>query len=286
MTTFTMALAQNIYSSNEQFPINFDDAWQWLGYSKKSNAKRTLVQNFERDFDFLINEQATTTGISAIPTELIYISIDCFKQLAMMAKTDVGKVARKYFIECEKIAKASMADKLVPSNPNQGLLNEVYNAAKLGCYKTGYHANAAMTYTINTIHELKPAFNDTLVEGLFRAGLRLTLQPKHTMIGEECGNTIVKQLRQTQIHREGVETVADHLLTKKELKDKQRALENNPSTKENLLPIREEVERKDLTPANLDNIIHPALHGDNEQPKLAPGVPEGFVIDIPLDNIH
>jgi phage anti-repressor protein len=105
MSVFSIELAQSILDSNEQFPINLEDAWQWLGYSRKDSAKRALVQNFELDSDFHINVEATTTGISAIPTEQILLTIECFKSLAMMAKTDVGKVARKYFLECEKIAK-------------------------------------------------------------------------------------------------------------------------------------------------------------------------------------
>jgi phage anti-repressor protein len=102
MSEFSMELAQSILDSNEQFPINFDDAWKWLGYARKSVAKRNLKQ-FSEGMEYCSLE--CKNALAGRPSETILLTIDCFKMLAMMAKTDIGNVARKYFIECEKIAK-------------------------------------------------------------------------------------------------------------------------------------------------------------------------------------
>jgi phage anti-repressor protein len=113
------ALALIEASEANPFPVNFDDAWQWLGYSKKGNAKRALLEGgFIRGTDFLISEEATTTGISAIPLETISLTVECFKLLAMLSGTEKGKEVRKYFLECEKIAKAAAR----PMTPAQQFL--------------------------------------------------------------------------------------------------------------------------------------------------------------------
>ncbi|MBW4639264.1 MAG: hypothetical protein KME05_13700 [Gloeocapsa sp. UFS-A4-WI-NPMV-4B04] len=40
--------------SDKQFPVDFDDAWQWIGYLTKQMARKKLVNNFEPEIDFLI----------------------------------------------------------------------------------------------------------------------------------------------------------------------------------------------------------------------------------------
>ena len=102
--TFSLVLAQELIESDQQFPINFADAWQWLGYSTKQKAKNKLTRNFEKDLDYLTKWLSVphSNGLTASRTEQIMLTIDCFKSLGMMAGTEQGKLVRKYFIECEK----------------------------------------------------------------------------------------------------------------------------------------------------------------------------------------
>ena len=109
--SFTQDLALSLYNSLEQFPIDFEDAWQWLGYSTKQKAKTKLVNNFEESIDFNLNQtvRVQNEGSRQVsrPIEQINLTIDCFKSLGMMAGTQAGKIIRKYFLECERIAKDS-----------------------------------------------------------------------------------------------------------------------------------------------------------------------------------
>jgi hypothetical protein len=41
-----------IAQSTEKFPVDFDEAWQWVGYSNKANALRILRDNFRGDVDY------------------------------------------------------------------------------------------------------------------------------------------------------------------------------------------------------------------------------------------
>lgn len=105
LVPFTQELAQQFYESEEQFPINFDDAYQWLGYSRKDVAKRNL-QRFKKGCDFSTSEWKK--GQRGRSSELIKLSCDCFKLLGMMAETEEGDKIRGYFLECERIAKAAI----------------------------------------------------------------------------------------------------------------------------------------------------------------------------------
>lgn len=104
--TFNRELAIALYQSSEEFPVDFDDAWQWLGYSRKEKALQTMKNNFEEGLDFSTKGWKTSSG--GRPSQLIVLTIDCFKSLGMMAGTEQGKAIRKYFLECERIAKASI----------------------------------------------------------------------------------------------------------------------------------------------------------------------------------
>jgi hypothetical protein len=51
--SFSLALAQEYVSSNDKFPVNFDDAWQWLDYSRKDTAKRAFLKcGFVESLDY------------------------------------------------------------------------------------------------------------------------------------------------------------------------------------------------------------------------------------------
>lgn len=124
--TFSQDLAQQYFESDEEFPIDFDDAWQWLGYSRKSVAKRNL-KRFKEGLDFCTYVCKISQG--GRPSESIKISVDCFKMLSMMAETELGDVARKYFLECEKIAKEFVRQSRTSQNvPLLGSWQEVREA--------------------------------------------------------------------------------------------------------------------------------------------------------------
>jgi len=106
MIEFNQDLALQLLESEVEFPVDFEDAWVWLGYSRKDVAKRSLLNcGFIEELDFHISAEATTTGISANPKINIFLTVECFKQFCMMSGTDKGKEVRLYFIKCEKSLK-------------------------------------------------------------------------------------------------------------------------------------------------------------------------------------
>ena len=99
--------------SQDEFPVDFNQFWQWCGYTRKSNAKRVLEKNFSQLIDYQVllkNEQNPKGGR---PAQTILLSVECAKAFAMMAETSKGREVRKYFINCEKQLKAAY-EKVLP----------------------------------------------------------------------------------------------------------------------------------------------------------------------------
>lgn len=96
--------------STNPFPIDFDAAWKWLGFSRKNNAKASLLDcGFASGVDLLIEKQSDNhEGLSAqekavaARREQIHLTTDCFKMWCMMANTDRGKEVRRFYLEVEK----------------------------------------------------------------------------------------------------------------------------------------------------------------------------------------
>jgi phage anti-repressor protein len=93
----------SLIGSSKEFPIDFDNAWVWIGYTRKDNAKSSLLSaGFidGTDFEILLNNQENSKV--GRPSDKIMLTIDCFKSFCMMAGTSKGHQVRKYFLDCEQ----------------------------------------------------------------------------------------------------------------------------------------------------------------------------------------
>ncbi|MEO0825911.1 MAG: hypothetical protein AAFY67_09640 [Cyanobacteria bacterium J06642_9] len=106
---FSHDLALALTRSTNEFPVDFDDAWQWIGYATKQKAKNKLLNNFEAGLDYTLTQMVKRVkgnrGGGSIRYEQIALTTDCFKSLGMMAGTQKGKEIRRYFLECERQVK-------------------------------------------------------------------------------------------------------------------------------------------------------------------------------------
>ena len=102
MNEFNIELAKQLVDSEEQFPVNLEEAWVWLGYPRKDSAVDTLKSYFEEEVDFRQSRKSNTGGR---PSDSYYLNIACFKQLGMLSRTEQGRSIRNYFLECETVAK-------------------------------------------------------------------------------------------------------------------------------------------------------------------------------------
>ena len=101
MKEFNKKTALVLLESQEDFPIDFDDAWRWLGFSTKQKALEKLKANHIEGLEFLTIGLKTSNKKGGRPSEHILLSTDCLKTMGMMAGTEKGREIRRYFLECE-----------------------------------------------------------------------------------------------------------------------------------------------------------------------------------------
>lgn len=115
-----LIVIQNYVQSNEQYPVPFDEFWQWVGYSRKDVAKRKLEANFKQGTDYELLRKKVEQVSGAKWVEDISLTTDCAKSFAMLAQTQKGREIRDYFIDCEKQLKKL----LKPLTPAQMILQQ------------------------------------------------------------------------------------------------------------------------------------------------------------------
>jgi phage anti-repressor protein len=120
---FSHELAMEISNSGSDFPVDFDRAWKWIGYSRKADALIKLKNNFDEGLDYFCGNPSKN-ALAGRPSRKVFLSVDCFKSFAMMAGTEQGKLVRRYFLDCEKAAKqkalptrAEIIATLLPAQP-------------------------------------------------------------------------------------------------------------------------------------------------------------------------
>jgi phage anti-repressor protein len=125
---FSAELAQQLIESANGFPVDFDLAWQWLGFSRRDSALRKLKRFKDgEDFHQIVEK---TTGRDL---QRFWLSVECFKMLGMLAQTEQGDQVRSYFLECERIAKQQSAplsvwDTIIASAQAQKLIEQRQDA--------------------------------------------------------------------------------------------------------------------------------------------------------------
>jgi hypothetical protein len=84
--------------NGNQFPINFDDVWETLGYSRKDNTVRALLNSRVNTSPYILIKE----GINKNAGNEYLLSLDGFKIFCLSAQTSEGQEVRKYFIAGER----------------------------------------------------------------------------------------------------------------------------------------------------------------------------------------
>lgn len=119
--------------AGNNFPIDFDDVWDAIGYSRKNNAKRTLFNtDFVESQDYIVTHtnvvNSTHQGLlGGRPIEKIFLSIDAFKIFCLMAHTTQGREVRHYFIELERAYIAQLERLFAQSDAQTTVQSELLN---------------------------------------------------------------------------------------------------------------------------------------------------------------
>ena len=111
------------YNSND-FVIDLDNVWKWLGFTSKWTAKRLIEKLFiiNKDYQFLLhpkveqNNNAAQVGEEKKDTrgghnkEIVMLNINTFKKFCLKAGTKKADEIHNYFIKLEEILQEIMKE--------------------------------------------------------------------------------------------------------------------------------------------------------------------------------
>jgi len=108
------------YDKSNDFVVDLDELWEWLGFKQKVNAKVILEKHFKVNIDYKIlapQEGGTNINLlSAIAEQdfqskkhggqnikKIFLTIKCFKSLCLKAQTKKASEIHEYYIKLEDV---------------------------------------------------------------------------------------------------------------------------------------------------------------------------------------
>jgi hypothetical protein len=95
------------YDYKNDFVIDLDNIWKWLGFSQKVNAKILLEKQFTLNVDFkqslLLQQKQTTATKGGQNKEIFMLNVNTFKKFCLKAGTKKADEIHDYFIKLENI---------------------------------------------------------------------------------------------------------------------------------------------------------------------------------------
>jgi hypothetical protein len=95
------------YNSKDDFVIDINDIWKWIGFSRKDPAKRLLEKSFVKDIDYKIllhlKVEQDKNEHGGNNKEQILMNIHTFKKFCLKAGTKKADEIHDYYIKLEEI---------------------------------------------------------------------------------------------------------------------------------------------------------------------------------------
>jgi hypothetical protein len=113
-------LNYNIYKTfkdkKNDFIIDFDEIYEFIGFTQKGNAKRLLLKEFQANKDYIISLFQQEKQIGGHNKEYILLNINCFKRYCLLASTQQSKKIYDYYIIMEEIIMEYIESKIDEKN--------------------------------------------------------------------------------------------------------------------------------------------------------------------------
>jgi hypothetical protein len=108
------------YDKSNDFVVDLDELWEWLGFKQKVNAKVILEKHFKVNIDYeILAPQEGGTNINLLSDiaeqdfqskkhggqniKKIFLTIKCFKSLCLKAQTKKASEIHEYYIKLEDV---------------------------------------------------------------------------------------------------------------------------------------------------------------------------------------
>lgn len=97
------------YNTKDDFTIDLDNVWKWLGFTRKDPAKRLLEKHFVENIDYkILLLQHVEHVHGGCNKETITMSILTFKKLCLKAATKKSDEIHDYYIKLEELLHDTM----------------------------------------------------------------------------------------------------------------------------------------------------------------------------------
>lgn len=95
------------YDEYNDYVIDLNKIWEWLGFSQKIRAKELLLKNFTENVDYKYdlnnNIDIKKEGRGGHNKEIILLNVNTFKLMCLLAGTEKAKQMHKYYVKLENI---------------------------------------------------------------------------------------------------------------------------------------------------------------------------------------
>ena len=97
------------FDEENDFVIDLNQVWPWMGFTKKGHAKRLLEKEFEENVDYIIKTASPKREAVSLPQnggqnkERILLNVETFKLFCMTAKKPKAKLIRRYYVKLENL---------------------------------------------------------------------------------------------------------------------------------------------------------------------------------------
>ena len=95
------------YHPTDDFVIDLDDVWKWLGFSTKQKARMLLEKHFvvENDYKLLLNliDKQNNDTRGGHNKQTIMLNIQTFKIFSIKADTKKANEIHEYFVKLEEL---------------------------------------------------------------------------------------------------------------------------------------------------------------------------------------
>ena len=115
----------NAYKNHKNdFLVDFDEIYKWIGFSSKHKAKELLLKNFFNNIDYKMypigltrsGEPDVNIKDGGFNKEIIKLTIKCFKKFCMIAKTKQSFQIYDYYITMEEVINNYIENNLIHVN--------------------------------------------------------------------------------------------------------------------------------------------------------------------------